>query len=232
MPAERADRLVQVPAELADLARVLLHRLLLPAVRHRPQQRDQRRRARRNDACCSTPNSMSDGSCSSAALKNISPGRNMTTNSGLDGTSRRSSPSPPSCDEVRAHLPRVIGEQRLARRFVRRLERAQVRVERRLRVDDDVLAAGQADDDVGPHAAIVVAVDRLLLLEIAVLDHAGELDDALQLQLAPAAADARPLERVDQAPRLGLQILAGRVERRDALQQLRAVLRRAAARRP
>jgi hypothetical protein len=34
----------------------------------------------------STPNSMSDGSCSSAALKNISPGRNMTTKSGLGWT--------------------------------------------------------------------------------------------------------------------------------------------------
>ena len=61
--------------------------------------------------------------------------------------------------------------------------------------------------------------ERLLLVEIAVLDHAGELDDALQLQLAPAAADAGPLERVDQPARFGLQILADRVERRDALQQ-------------
>ena len=29
------------------------------------------------------PNSMSDGSCCSAALKNASPGRNITTNSGV-----------------------------------------------------------------------------------------------------------------------------------------------------
>src|SRR4051812_4542080 len=34
----------------------------------------------------STPHSMSDGSFSSAALKNISPGRNMTTNSGVEAT--------------------------------------------------------------------------------------------------------------------------------------------------
>ena len=33
---------------------------------------------------CSTPYSMSEGSCSSAALKNGSPGRNMNTNSGDD----------------------------------------------------------------------------------------------------------------------------------------------------
>ena len=55
-----------------------------------------------------------------------------------------------------------------------------------------VLAARQADDDVGPDAALVVAaLNRVLLGEVAVLDHAGELDDALQLELAPAAADAR-----------------------------------------
>ena len=101
--------------------------------------------------------------------------------------------------QVRPHLARMLGEQRLSRRLVRRLERLQVRVERRLRVDDHVLAAGQTHDDVGPHADRIVAADRLLLLEIAVLDHAGELDDALELELAPAAADARTFERVDEA---------------------------------
>ena len=55
-------------------------------------------------------------------------------------------------------------------------------------------------------------------------DHAGQLDHALQLQLAPAAADARPLERVHELAGLGAQILAGGVERGDALQQLRAGL--------
>jgi hypothetical protein len=39
----------------------------------------------------------------------------------------------------------------------------------------------------------------VLLLEVAAIEHAGELDDALQLELAPAAADAGPLEGVDQA---------------------------------
>ena len=134
---------------------------------------------------------------------------------------------------MRPHLPRMVGEQRLPRRFVRRLERAQIRVERHLRVDDDVLAARQPDDDVGTHAAIgPFAVERLLLVEVAVLDHAGELDDALQLQLAPAAADAGTLERVDEPARFGLQFLADGVERGDALQEAGAVLHRAVARRP
>ncbi len=58
--------------------------------------------------------------------------------------------------------------------------------------------------------------------EIAVLDHPGELDDAFELKLAPPAANTRALERVDQPRRLGAQTLARRVERRDALHQLRA----------
>ena len=40
-------------------------------------------------------------------------------------------------------------------------------------------------------ALVVADLNRPLLVEVAVLEHAGELDDALQLQLAPAAADAR-----------------------------------------
>ncbi len=56
------------------------------------------------------------------------------------------------------------------------------------------------------------------------LDHAGQLDDAFELKLAPPAADARALERIHQPRRLGAQTLACRVERRDALHQLRAGL--------
>ena len=56
--------------------------------------------------------------------------------------------------EMGAHLPGVIDEQRLPRRLVGSVERLQIRVERRLGVDDDVLAAGEPDDDVGAHAPI------------------------------------------------------------------------------
>src|SRR5205823_12029799 len=54
------------------------------------------------------------------------------------------------------------------------------------------------------------------------LHHARKLDDALQLKLAPAAANAWTLERVGEPTRLVAQILAYRIERRDFLQQLRA----------
>ena len=91
-----------------------------------------------------------------------------------------------------------------------------------------MLAAGERDDDVGPQPAIVVARDGALLLEVAVIEHAGELDDALQLELAPAAADAGPLERVDQTRGLRAKVLPGRVERAQTLDELRAALRAAA----
>src|SRR5581483_3474515 len=52
----------------------------------------------------------------------------------------------------------------------------------------------------------VVAL-ALLGAEVAVLDHAGELDDALQLHLAPAAAHVRRAERGDEVARLGAKPL-------------------------
>ena len=73
---------------------------------------------------------------------------------------------------------------------VGRLARIEVGSERHLGVDDHVLAAGQPHLHVRPQAAIVGRC-RDLLLEIAVREHAGELHDALQLDLAPAAADVR-----------------------------------------
>ncbi len=128
---------------------------------------------------------------------------------------------------MHAHLARVIGEQKLTRSLVWRLERLEVRIERHLRVDDDVLAAGERDDDVGPQPAIVVCRDRALLFEVAAIEHAGELDDALQLELAPAAADTGPLERVDQARGLRAEVLPRRVQRAQPLDELRAVFRAA-----
>ena len=43
--------------------------------------------------------------------------------------------------------------------------------------------------------------------EVAVVEHAGELDDALQLHLAPAAADVRGAQRGDEAAGLGAELL-------------------------
>jgi hypothetical protein len=70
----------------------------------------------------------------------------------------------------------------------------------------------------------------MLFLEVAVLDHTGELDDALQLQLAPTAANTRTSERIDQSPGLRPKVLAGGIEQGDALQQHGIVLYPAALR--
>ena len=91
----------------------------------------------------------------------------------------------------------MVCQERPARRFVRRFERAKVGIERNLCVDHDALPARQAHDHVRPHPPILVG-QRVLLLEIAMLDHASELDDAFEVELAPTAADAWLLERVGQ----------------------------------
>jgi len=75
-----------------------------------------------------------------------------------------------------------------ARLLVGRLLRIEERLERRLRIDDDLLAAGQVHEQIGAEAA-VVADKRRLFVEVAAAQHPRDLDDAPQLHLAPAAAD-------------------------------------------
>ena len=48
---------------------------------------------------------------------------------------------------------------------------------------------------------------RRLLVEVAVLHHAGELDDLPQLHFAPLAAHAGRAQRADQVLRFLLQLL-------------------------
>ena len=170
---------------------------------------------------------MSDGSCSSAALKNISPGRNITTKSGLGWNVRRSSPWPPSCDRcVRtcrawsASSAWRVASSGASSAFRYASSGAFASMTTCLPPGRLMMTSGRIRRSLPSM--------RLLLLEVAVLEHAGELDDALQLQLAPAAAHAGPLERIHQPAGLGLQFLAGGVERGDALDQRGTVLHAAA----
>ena len=101
--------------------------------------------------------------------------------------------------DVLADLARVVGEPQLPLRLVGRLERVEVGDERRLRIDDDVLTARNADDEVGPQRA-VVRRRRHLRHVVAVLDHAGVLDDVAELRLAPTPAHVRRAKRVREAP--------------------------------
>ena len=82
-----------------------------------------------------------------------------------------------------------------ARALVGGLERVQVGGQRRLRVDDEVLASGDPHDEIGAQRAVLGRRRRLCHV-VAVLEHSGVLDDVAQLRLAPAPADVRCAQRV------------------------------------
>ncbi len=73
MAGEDGEPLVEFRAQGADLLRVPGQALLPPAVGHRLEQRDQRRRRRPGSRASPRPASIRDGSFSSAAPKNCSP---------------------------------------------------------------------------------------------------------------------------------------------------------------
>ena len=107
-----------------------------------------------------------------------------------------------------AEQPRVVAQMLLALVLVAGLVGVEHSLQRRLGVDDDVLAAGQADDQVRAQRRLV-ARDRGLLGEIAVPDHARELDHVAQLHLPPLPARIRLAERGHERAGLGPQALAG-----------------------
>ena len=86
-------------------------------------------------------------------------------------------------------------------------KRIEVGDERHLRVDDDVLVAGEPHDHVGAQHVPVGVGGRRLLDEVAMLDHSCHLDDAAKLDLPPASPDVRCAERGDEVARLRPQAL-------------------------
>mgnify|MGYP003694120685 CR=1 FL=1 len=90
--------------------------------------------------------------------------------------------------EMCADLARVVEKQRLRVGFVGRFERFQYASSGAFASTTTCLPPGSRTMTSGRMPAVVGAGDRLLLLEIAVLDHAGQLDDAF-------AAEARPSGR-------------------------------------
>ena len=143
--ADDREPLVELATELVDLAGAP-PRLLLPAVGDRAQQRDERRRRGEVDARGGR-RPRQGGSCSWAARKKVSSGRNMTTKSGSGAE------LPPV--RLRAELADARGpgarglEVSRALVLVRRLAGVEVGGQWGLGVDDDVFAAGQPHDDVG-----------------------------------------------------------------------------------
>ena len=161
--------------------------------------------------------SSSCGSRSSAGARNESPGHEQ------HDELRRRLERPPVLLRgqplhVLAQVARVGVHPGLDQVGVAGLGGVEVGGERDLRVDDHLLAAGEPHDEVGPQGP-VVAGHRRLLGEVAVLDHAGQLDDPPELHLAPPAAGLRRPQRVHQRGRLVAQLLAGGAHEPDLLGQ-------------
>jgi hypothetical protein len=90
------------------------------------------------------------------------------------------------------------GEMGGAAALLMRVAGVEERVQRAFRVDDQLLAAGQAYDHVGPQPP-VLGVHRNLGLEIGMLRQAGLLEHVAQALLAPAAARlGAGAQRIDQ----------------------------------
>jgi hypothetical protein len=112
-------------------------------------------------------------------------------------------------------LARMPLQGRFTRRIVGRLHRGEVRIQRRLDVDDQLPALGQVHDHVGAQRAIRRRGMRLLG-EVAVLHHAGEFDEAPQRHFAPLAAHLRAAQGGDEVTGLGAECL---LTEADGLQQ-------------
>src|SRR5581483_4252028 len=113
----------------------------------------------------------------------------------------------PELADVVAQLLRVAREVRALELDVVRVDGIEVRLDRDLRVDDDRLPARKLHDEIRTQQRSLVVANALLRAKVAVVEHSGELDDALQLQLAPAAAHVGRAERGDEAARLAAQLL-------------------------
>lgn len=84
----------------------------------------------------------------------------------------------------------------------------EVGVEGAFGVDDHLSVAGEADDEVGSEPAVVGGGGGLLV-EVAVFEHAGQFDDALELDFAPASADLWGAEGLDEAGGFAVEFLLG-----------------------
>ena len=192
--------------------------LLPPHVRHGAQQGDQRRgvaittlRRRRSRTGRDRP--------SSAASSSGSPGTNITTNSGAGWKCRQYALAASASTWARNARAWAASSAARRRSSGHRPPPGRPRTAPWRRPGS--AAPGQPDDHVRPHAGgLRVGGPRADLgVEVAVLDHAGQLDDPLQLHLAPPAADLRSAQRPGQRAGVPVQVRRRPVQRGHLLAQ-------------
>src|SRR5664280_2202290 len=189
-----------------------------PAVRHRAEHRDERRRGRDDDVL---------------PCRVLGEAGHLLERLRVQGLARHE-----QHHELRRRLvglPVLLGAQgigvasdvlgehlqaALPLRRLRCLLRVEERAERHLGIHVHELALGEHHLHVGPDHA-VIGRRGLLLHEVAVLDHAGQLDDPLELQLAPRPTYLRLAKRRRQGVRLTPHLVAGQLHRTNLLSQLR-----------
>lgn len=117
--------------------------------------------------------------------------------------------------DVAADFLGVVGESGGAGGFVGGVEGFAVGLDGGFGVDDDALAAGEADDEVGAEGA-----GGFLFGEVGVGKHVGEFDDAAELELAPAAGVAGGAEGGGELGGFGLEAELGGAEGFELLAEL------------
>ena len=92
--------------------------------------------------------------------------------------------------DVILHLARVVSQFGVARGVFLTLHRVEVCRQRHLRIDDDVLPAGEFDDDVRRQAS-VFGPDGLFHVEVSAFEQTRAFEHAAQLDLSPLPARIR-----------------------------------------
>src|SRR5258706_1779067 len=116
------------------------------------------------------------------------------------------------------HETRMILDWLQRHGFVSRRDRFIKSIEGNFRIDDYGSVARQADDHVGPSAALFTG-DRLLLSKITVLQHARQFDYSSQLNLSPTPADVRGAQGLYQIAGFSLKLQLRRRQGPDLFAQ-------------
>ena len=210
-----AQAVVELGAELLDLACALRQRLLLPPERHRPEQCDEHGRRREQHA-------VRHGVLLERGIRLVGRRQQLVARDERHHLLWRFELPPVlllgQLVHVGAQLPGVLTLEDDARLVVVRIDQLEEGVERDLGVDDHVPSPGHVHDQVGTKTAVLGAGGHLLV-EVTVLEHAGHLDHPAQLDLAPAPPSLRRAQRSDQVPGLLLQLLVPEMELGQLLAQ-------------